>query len=1240
MLTVSQAYKRDIRKNLRNRSYMVVDVGVINQDAQSNAYVDTAENETLWFSDNNAVFTSYNFEAYYATAEQDFTSVDGTMFFAPEDGNAVALTQGSVSDNVLGSITINFGGLAYDLRGLTIDFGKNYPVSFEIYNNGVLADTITGNDQINFVYDGVIFGCRYLTIKPLVMSGGNDRLRILKFTAGIGVTFDNTTIIDSKRSQYVSPLSEDLPSIDFSLTVDNSNRFYDIENDRSTINYFETGQDVKIRYGYTLDNGTVEWLNGGNLILTGWKADDSKMSLTAVDRWTLLDTEFYKGRFYPNGITLYQLAEDVFADAGLDTGDYDIDTYLQGITVYNPLPVCTHAEAIQYIANAGRCIMTQDVDGILIIKHSFAAQRLPDMTVSATGEHEYSTVSNVLSSEPKYHYAISNEDLVTSDGDFVIRPGETAEKLYTGFFSAETSDSSGYFTENPTITVDLEASYVSYGLTITYAGNHPLHQIVRTYLNGSLVETHTYDVGTNEWSTTDQFAEFDRMVIEIDRAAANNNVFLDYIGFGEVSDYTLTYSQELSAYPTGEKIAKIKSIDQVIYNYTALYETPKELYKEALDVTGLTTMTMTLSNPSYNLSATIGGTNATVLDSGAYFLTIQVPSGKTGLQDVEITGNEYVVNEQDYYFAINDTGKTISYANPLVSTETLASDLVEWEGDYNYSDRMYPDLDYRGDPRIEANDLVLLENKYVSQCFLRIIDSEINFGGGLSGKISARRDLSASGSFAGRVARLKANTTTADHAATADKAEVTANIETPNAGGYTTDQYGNFVHASTTTTNSWNIKANDGTNKFQVNFETGETNVNGNLIVSGTEFATLKFSTSKYNGAYIRAYDDSEYGQKVLFQSGGSMVIGSGEFAYNLYNGKLDGTDDASGEQLFIGSDSHFNLYSNGNTIANRHRWQFATDGALYLPDTAYPTGTNQPKLTKDGNLYMKTANVEGWLSTILTGKVDSSLAGSGFASLADFVTATAAAKAQYGWAFNFKDTTGWGPLGTANTWYRCVVQYQNNLGTSSSVAGTIRVYGAALLQQWTGYITGTTADAATVVWRRYIISNSAEQLAAGRAIISGTYGEIGVSSVTSTELGYLDGVTSNIQTQIDNVTPDRTANSSTGLASTSIAQNTNTNGGSFTLSKGRYIVTVTARWNANATGSRQVWLATTSTGGAMTYNDVSSIQAANGAVTSQQFTSLIKVTASTTYYIVLYHTSTAAVTCTTRYSIMKLSNI
>lgn len=42
------------------------------------------------------------------------------------------------------------------------------------------------------------------------------------------------------------------------------------------------------------------------------------------------------------------------------------------------------------------------------------------------------------------------------------------------------------------------------------------------------------------------------------------------------------------------------------------------------------------------------------------------------------------------------------------------------------------------------------------------------------------------------------------------------------------------------------------------------------------------------------------------------------------------------------------------------------------------------------------------------------------------------------------------------------------------------------------------------------------DNLATDRVLISNSSGKVAVSNVTSTELGYLDGVTSNVQTQLD----------------------------------------------------------------------------------------------------------------------------
>ena len=41
--------------------------------------------------------------------------------------------------------------------------------------------------------------------------------------------------------------------------------------------------------------------------------------------------------------------------------------------------------------------------------------------------------------------------------------------------------------------------------------------------------------------------------------------------------------------------------------------------------------------------------------------------------------------------------------------------------------------------------------------------------------------------------------------------------------------------------------------------------------------------------------------------------------------------------------------------------------------------------------------------------------------------------------------------------------------------------------------------------------------LTASRALVSDSNGDVSVSDVTSTEIGYLDGVSSAIQTQLDN---------------------------------------------------------------------------------------------------------------------------
>lgn len=62
---------------------------------------------------------------------------------------------------------------------------------------------------------------------------------------------------------------------------------------------------------------------------------------------------------------------------------------------------------------------------------------------------------------------------------------------------------------------------------------------------------------------------------------------------------------------------------------------------------------------------------------------------------------------------------------------------------------------------------------------------------------------------------------------------IKGDFETRNAGGFVMDQYGNFKHKSATATNTWGIQKKDGTAVFWVNYQSGDTSVEGLLTADG-----------------------------------------------------------------------------------------------------------------------------------------------------------------------------------------------------------------------------------------------------------------------------------------------------------------------------------------------------------------------------------------------------------------------
>lgn len=738
MQLVSKEYKEAMQLPFRNRAYIRVSIGVVNSDAQNNAALDE-ETELTYYADGKKPFDGYTVTKPYATAEQNFSKVDGSMYFLPKETDGYSYyNNGIVTKDILGSVYISFSGLVgLDIKGLTIDFGECYPTKFTIQSDS--GTKSYENDKQLFTTEDAFDGSSYFVITPITMLGGQDRMRIYQMTFGIANTFSNDKVINCSLKDYVSPISETIPSMDVSLTIDNQDLYYSPDNPESAIAYMEIGQEVKASFGYDVTgNGDIEWLPETTSYLNTWSADDVQAKFTATDRFYQLTDTYYKGLYRSDGITLYDLALDVLNDAGIeDEREFYLDPYLKRITVYNPLPAVKHSEALQIIANAGRCALFEDRANKIHLKASF----VPDMEVSVNNKTDYSSIENLLKDNQKDAYAIASNDFSFVDGSLFFMPKDGSYKE-TGYVSNSIADADGNFTENPVVTITLESGFTAFGMIMNFRNVAPQEFVIRTYYLSAIQDTYTVENPDTEYITDYQFNDFDKMEIEFTKGHPNARITIDNILIGDVTDYRLSRTRDLMDNPTGTRQEKVKMISVKKTNYRESQEGFKELITEKVTLTEDMEHTVYFSIASYGYQASVKDDDSIgvqILDSSNYFVTVKFTNATAGTEiELVIQGYEYVADESYYRVTHNPNGQEIEWSNPLISTDEQARDLEEWIATYYLGDVDY-EISWRGDPRVEANDLFYLELKNREDALIRSYQNELSFNGAWSGSMKARK---------------------------------------------------------------------------------------------------------------------------------------------------------------------------------------------------------------------------------------------------------------------------------------------------------------------------------------------------------------------------------------------------------------------------------------------------------------------------------------------------------------------
>lgn len=737
MQKVSKAYKESMKSSLRERAYIMLSFGLVNQEAQAKARI--APGDFAYFSNAANLFSEKSAEMVYATLEEDFTKVDGSMLFLPRRNSSdtyydTGLVGGKLVSQAQYELTINLNTGATDFKGITINFGENYPVDFDMVSSSGQTIEIRDNTLAEFTSEEVLENTTYVKLVFYRMRNPQSRLRIYSIRFGYGLVYYNDSVMSSSLDSYISPIGADVPQIDFSVQLKNYDHYFNVDNPKSAINFLETGQEMEIFYGYQLpDSEEIEWVRGNHLLCSEWESDDYTATIRCQDIFRNMDSEYYKGTYTSAGRSYFDLAKEILTDAGLS--DYYIDPRLKKLYTKNPLPRVQHKEALQIIANACRCVLSQTRFGSVQIKSSFN----PEAAASSNGETAYSQVGNILNDSVKDEYAsLAGNYTVANGGMYFLPRNVSGNVLNTGYVSSAISDENCEFGTNPVVTIVQEAACMYYGVKFVFGHALPAAITIRTYNNGSLVEEYEVeDEITKTLVILHDFDDFDTMKIEFTKTAEpHNRIVLNHFSFGDVTDFTMTRT-DMTSSPKAIKQELIKEVIVPCYSYQngTLEES---LVSEEIEVVNGQVETFFIGEPSYNFRATLdeGSSGVSIVASGNYYVTLKF--SKTGTFRLEVFGYRYKIVERYAIKTLHSRGKTIKWENPLISDMTMATDLAEWLGEY-YTAGIEYEYNTRGNPEIDANDIVYQENEFHKDMKVTIYRQTLNFNQSFSGKVTARR---------------------------------------------------------------------------------------------------------------------------------------------------------------------------------------------------------------------------------------------------------------------------------------------------------------------------------------------------------------------------------------------------------------------------------------------------------------------------------------------------------------------
>lgn len=380
MYPVTELWKTEVEAPVREYSWVRIVFGMTNPDIPFLSA--PTDNGHLPYSQTGSVDLGANAPATYQTLERNRFVLDGknplpsdrNLVYQGYCGSEISTEDGTWQTqpeiNIVFSSPVEFPALTFIFDESRAEYPERFQLIASLNGAEVLNTELTITNAI-YEYGEPVASCDSLTLRWLKSKTPRRRARLTSLIYGklSEVTVDN--LKECTCTKEISLDSTKLPKQDFKFTFIDVERLYDPENPQGAWKYLDSRQPVLYYYGYSLSDGTIEWIPWGLSFSTG-ESDISKQSI--VSNVTIpctglinhLNMSYDEGEYYPSGISLYDLAEKVMAFAGFPK-TIALDESLKSVITHNPLPVLPVNQCLQLIANAGRCILSHSRGGYITI---------------------------------------------------------------------------------------------------------------------------------------------------------------------------------------------------------------------------------------------------------------------------------------------------------------------------------------------------------------------------------------------------------------------------------------------------------------------------------------------------------------------------------------------------------------------------------------------------------------------------------------------------------------------------------------------------------------------------------------------------------------------------------------------------------------------------------------------------------------------------------------------------------